>query len=515
MNTIRTELICPRWFITLAISFVLICLPIPALAAPPQAPANTATPLLKEEFDAIVVEAKRHMRQEDPVGKDWYSLDREKLARLLSMPEFAALDDDIKPPLIDQAGAWELMPFESPSEALAMWARWYPEKNIGKPVTRDTRNMVISPVSFHADEKWADEAGAMIALLNCLPPPYWAVYHEEPLLWAMETNAVGLPNGLDFGMCVRKQKEELGSSPWPSLPDTKRGKTSANVLEKKLSAYLLQHRCSRKGADNCLLLLHSLLSLNQRPEQLVAILKTLEPEFALTDEVKIPDTFQGKAGSLSTEEFETLQTIRRVILRKAIFLTAKLPVLLQTGEKWPHDELEKDMRLLINLTVTLEQMDVIQAGLSPNLKLGVRDFVDPWATLDRGKAMEPALPRLLNKLGQEYAQTIDCDLAQHVYNNLPLQFWYAYALEKIEHEQTSCSVMPYQWIAQVYAKAVQQKQPKLLEPIQGLRKFIQSKGQSAIRDEIVTHLGANCAKIKTPAARDPWKICEARVKNLK
>jgi hypothetical protein len=96
------------------------------------------------------VEARRRLRHEDPVGQRWYSLDRSKLARLLQMPDFVALHDRTKAPFIDQAGAWELMPFSKPSEAQAMWARWYPDRGIDKVVGPNDRT-VEPPHVFYAD----------------------------------------------------------------------------------------------------------------------------------------------------------------------------------------------------------------------------------------------------------------------------------------------------------------------------------------------------------------------------
>jgi hypothetical protein len=500
MNTLLQK----RWLILLTVGIGLCCVHVRVSAAPEQARATAAAPLNKTEFDAAVAEARRRMRHEDPVGETWSALDRDKLARLLQMPDFAALGDSIKAPFIDQAGAWELMPFSRPSEAQAMWARWYPNRGIDKPVGPNDRS-VESPHVFYADEKWAPEAGAMIALLRCLPAAAWHVQHQEPMLWVMERHSSwDVPNTHDFGMCVRKQRED-GGPPWRTSPDTPRGKVSASVLEKKFSEYLLDHRCSGKGPDSCLVLLHALQSLSPQHDKLVAILKALEPEFALAEEVEIPDALKDRRGSLTDAEFKAIMAQRRIAVRKAIFLTAKLPVLLQKPSEWPADELEQTLRVLLKLTLTMQRTAAIQAVLGDGLALGGWPFSSPWARLPNGGTMLP-VAQTLTKLGREYAQPSGCDLANSHVGDLPAPFWIGYGLEKLEKEQTSCGAFSsYTEVAKLYAAAAKENKPQLLEPIGELRKFLDKEGPA--RDDVVNALGPDCPKAGEAAQPDPWNVC--------
>lgn len=497
------------------------------LAASAHAARNASTPLSKAEFDAVVAEARRVAAAQGGILPDqrvppkWRSLDRGKLARMLQMPEFAALDDDTKAPLIDQAGAWELMPFDSPSEALAMWARWYPHRGIDKPIS-PYRDDVHRPHVFYADAWWATEAGAMIALFQCLPAAAWYVRHDEPMLWVMEHNTSwDSANAFDFGMCVRKQ-DEGGGSPFSGSPDTRRGKASAAVLEKKLSAHLLKHGCTGEGPDRCLPLLHALISLNPRHAQLPAIIKLIEPEFGLGDEVRIPDSLLAVCGpdtprcgwtDLSEEELALDHEIRRTVLRKIFFLTAKIPVLLDNPSSWPDAEFDKTLGVLLKLTASMSRLEWLDRGRTP-LALGRTEqhfFADPWRLLRQAGGAQPAVARGLTKWGREYGRETGCGLAKLGLKDVPPQFWFAYAIEKLAHEQTTCEAMPYEWTAQLYAQAMKDGKHQALEPIAELRKYMGDEHPDQVRQEIVEGLGQGCPQTANPSGYDPWGVCSARI----
>ncbi|HEY3198551.1 MAG TPA: hypothetical protein VGJ57_11100 [Nitrospirales bacterium] len=476
--------------------------------------ATTGIALSKAEFDAVVAEGRRRTRHEDPVGQPWRALDRDKLARLLQMQEFAALEDSTKAIFIDQAGAWELMPFSSPSEAQAMWARWYPNRGLDKAVGPDDTSVERLHV-FYADAKWGPEAGAMIALFKCLPPAAWRVQHMDPILWVTEHNGRwDVPQTFDFGMCVRRQREDFKDRgfPEPSSPETRRGRTSAAVLEKKLSEYLLKHRCSGKGPDSCLPLLRALRSLNPRHDKLVAIIKALEPDFALDEQVRIPEGLQNRRGNLTAEEFNAVKAQIRIAVRKAIFLNAKLSVLLQRPSEWPPAELERTVRVLLKLTLTTPWKETA-GGQVRLLGLGEQPFASGWWNLPSDAPTAARLGQLLTQLGREYAKPSGCDLVNSYVGDLPPQFWIAYALEKLDREQTSCNALSsYTQVAKLYASAAKQKKPQLLEPIRDLKRFLEKEGPA--QDDVVNALGADCPKTGVSAQPDPWNVCRLVSKAL-
>lgn len=461
----------------------------------------SATPLPPEEINAVVAEAKRRMRGEDPVGRDWQSLDREKLARLMGMSEFVNLPGNVKETLVDQAGAWELMRFDKPSDAMAMWARWYPGR-IDMPVGPLDRSARM-PHAFYADDRWAPESAAMMALFQCLPAAAWNVRHEEPMIWVMEHHeSWDVPNTFDFGQCVRQQKNG-GYVPWPRLPDAPRGKVSAEILEAKFSHYLLQYGCAGQAPDRCLPLLYALQSLNPKHDKLPAILQRIEPDFTLAEELRVPESLRTKRGRLNEAEYDAVHTVRRATMRKAIFLSMKLPVLLERPSDWPASELEKDLRILLKVTMTLHETSALQAVLDDGLDLRRWPFADPWGRVESAPVAEPAR-RALQDLGREAAGEWSCEQT-HGGNDLPAPFWLGYGFAKLARSEPLCRAFSQANVGKLYEKASKEGNPDLLQPITGLKGYLKQPG--AVRDELVEALGAACPDRKK-AANDYWNVCK-------
>ena len=467
--------------------------------------------LSKEEIKEIVIEARRRARHEDPPGSPWVSLDPNKLTQLLKMQEFVQLKDSEKAPLIDQAGAWELMPFDKPSDAQVMWARWYPDRGIDKQVGPEDRT-VYAPQVFYADQYWGKEAGAMIALMRCMPSPVWYVRDQEPMLWTMQRHTSwDQPNVFNFGECVRKQSEE-GRPPGPHSSNTRRGMDSAEILERKISSYLLNHRCSGKGPDSCLPLLHALQSLNPAHKQFTEILRALEPELGLGETISIPEALQQRRGNLEPAEFEQIQTVRREAVRRAIFLTAKLPVLFQAPQEWPAGELETTIRRMLSLSLLLLQTSAIQAVLDDGLDLDRREFSNVWGRLPKNENMPAALSSIMAKLGREYAASSGCNAAVLSLQEPPRTFWIAYSLHKLRQEGTSCGVLVSRLdLAKLYAQTAEKKtgQPGQMDEF---RQFVNKAGPA--RDEVMRALGPACKTIATKRS-DPWGVCRLQIRGKK
>jgi hypothetical protein len=460
----------------------------------------------KARFAAVVAEARRRARQEDPEGQPWETLDRDKLARMSRMPEFAAIDATAKTALIDQAGAWDLLPFDKPSDAQALWAFWFPERGIDKPASDSDRSL-HPPEVFHADAKWGRQAGAQVALMHCLPTPMWYVQHADPMVWAMEHGGGwDQPNVFDFGKCVRMQSDE-GDPPFPSSPLTARGKASAAILEQKLSDYLLAHRCSGKGPDSCLPLLHALASLSPDSDQLPAIVKAIEPDLALATPVLIPPALAGRRGDLSKPESDTVMALRRVAVRRLIFLTAKLPVLMRHPDRWPASELEQTWRTAFDLSMLMHKVTWIQARGDDGLTPERHAFSNPWALLPKDAGLPAATQEIFVKLGRQHAAVSGCDAGGEHISSLPDAFWIAYGIAKLESEHSGCGAFRTNLnMARMYAGAVNGK-PGALTPLAGLRKYLDQPG--AAHDEIISALAAGCpdkGKLKA-GQKDPWNVC--------
>lgn len=493
----------PRWFIVVCYLFLLV----------PPAGAVAPKPLDNGEFAAIVQEA---WQAQDPGSpRAWHVLDRDKLARMLEMPEFAALDDRTKEPLIDQAGAWELMPFDSPASALALWAKWFPQRVVDQGMATDGSALPMTqPTSYYADGRYATGAGALIALLTCYPNAAWYVRHDEPMLWVMEHGASwDQPNAFDFGMCVRKQSEQ-GAPAWIEAPDTERGRRSAEVIERVLSQTLLKLGCTGEGPNRCLPMLHALHSLNPKHDRLPSILKAIEPNFAPLGEITIPAALADRrgpgatrtAGPLTDEELAQVREIARRAMRQAFFLSAKIPVLLDRPGEWPAGEVERTVDALTRLTLGLNRVQRLSEGRSA-LRLGreaERRFADPWGAMMRDGALPAAAEAALRKQGRDLAAAAGCEAPQWQLKDLPSAFWLAFAEAKLVREHTSCGALAFTDVGKRYGAAVQ-GQTEALGAIGGLRRYLDADDAAA--RELVDALAVECPPERGAVVHDPWQVC--------
>ena len=303
---------------------------VPVLHALPEAiPAIQLRPLSTAEFDAALLESKRRNRhqREDAINQPWDSLKPDQLRRMLHMPAFAALSDRSKEPLIDQAGAWNLLTFERPSEALALWAMLFPDRKIEQPIDPKVGTRLPHLHVYRADEPWAIESAATMVMMGCLSPPVWHVYTEDPMLWAMRSNTGWeVPNSFDFGMCVRKSTPATGPGLWSIHTDTAYGRRISAVLEDKFSRLLLRQGCTGKGPDSCLHLMYALASLNPSHPQWPAILDKTASAF-------VPENLP----PIGTTDRATLIAARTALARQNIYLGIRLQVLGHSAAAWPQD----------------------------------------------------------------------------------------------------------------------------------------------------------------------------------
>lgn len=442
-----------------------------------------SSPLSQVDVDAIVAEAQRRADTDVVPSTPWQTLTPDKLARMLPMPDVAKLPYRVRERLIRQAATWDVIPFDKPSDAPSVWARWFPERDIDRPAV-DARPLSSPDLPLIVNESSGPRAGAMMALMTCLPKQQWHVRDDDPLLWAFEhRQAWSLPNSVNFRQCVRQQSEK-GAVAEQNAPETERGTTSAAILERKLTDHLMAHGCRRQGADSCLPLLIALETLNPSNPALVAILMALEPEFV---PAVIPTPGDPRAAL-------------RGAMRKLIFLRAKLPVLLSRERDWPAGELDTSLRAVLALTRSLKAP--LNAGNFPHAEVILGDFWDanPWRQLPGEAAMPAWVARLLTRLGRDSAAAPGCDETPPVTPGMPAFFWIGYAEQKLARERTACGMLGLAEIDRYYAG----HRPDLLEPLRALRRFVDTPGPA--REEIFKELAGVCSR--SPAGHpDPWRVC--------
>lgn len=440
-------------------------------------------PLSQADIDAIVAEAQHRADTDVAPASPWQTLTPDKLTRMLPMPDMAKLPYRVRERLLRQANIWDVIPFDKPSDAPAVWALWFPKQDIDRSAV-DSRPLSSPEPPFMVDAGWGPQAGAMAALVRCLPPQQWHVRDDDPLLWSFEhRQSWFLPNGVNFRQCVRQQSEK-GAVAEPGAPETERGKASAAILERKLAAYLEAHGCRGQGADSCLPLLIALETLNPSNPALVTILKAIEPEFAPAV-IPAPDD---------------PYAARRSAMRKLIFLRAKLPVLLRRERDWPASELDTSLRAVLALTRSLKAP--LNAGGFPHAAVILDYFWDanPWRQLPGETAMPAAVARLLTRLGRDSAAAPGCVETPASVAGMPALFWLGYAEQKLAREHTACGVLDLVHIDSYYAG----NRPDLLKPVSTLRRFVDTPGPA--REEIFEALAGVCSR-SAAGHPDPWRVC--------
>lgn len=454
-------------------SWWLCALPLAACTALAPAPpetisATSAQPLSTAEFDAALLESKRRNRnaREDAIDLPWDALNPDQLRRMLQMPAFAALSDRHKEPLIDQAGAWNLLTFERPSDALAQWAMLFPDRKIGQPIDPQYGTRLPSLHVYRADEPWAMESAATMVMMSCLSPPVWHIYAEDPMLWALRSNTGWeVPNSFDFGMCVRKSTPTDGPGLSRSKPDTEYGHRISAVLEAKFARLLLRQGCTGKGPDSCLHLMYALAALNPSHPQWPAIFDKTAPAF-VPDHLPPSDT-----------------TDRTASARQSIYLGIRLQVLGHSAATWPQDGMGQ-------LRATIDQ--ILSQALAQQTREGMGASF-PAAGND--SALPPALQRALDDWVQDHAAARHCPLPNRLFQSVPPPMALAWSVARMAQSRNTCDALPKQWIAQHYARGD-------TAPIAALRPYLHPK---QVKDN--AWICSRWTDFTRPPPQDPWQLC--------
>lgn len=450
-------------------------------AAPKAIQTTQLLPLSTAAFDAALLESRRRNRhqREDAIDQPWDALNAEQLRRMLQMPAFAALSSSAKEPLIDQAGAWNLLTFERPSDALAQWAMLFPDRKIGQPIDPKIGTRLPHLRVYRADEPWAIESAATMAMMGCLPPPVWHIYAEDPMLWAMRSNTGWeVPNSFDFGMCVRKSTPTNGPGLWRNKPDTDYGRQISAVLENKFFRLLLRQGCTGKGPDSCLHLMYALAALNPSHPQWPAILDTTAPAF-------VPESLPPNG----TTDRATLIAARTAIARQSIYLGIRLQVLGHSAATWPQDGmglLRDTIDQILSQAVAQQALKVVGASFQP---------ADPWNSFRTGSALPPALQRALEDWVREHAPAPHCALPARLFQWVPPPMALAWSVERMAQSRDTCEALPKQWIAQHYARGE-------TAPIAPLRPYLRP---SQVRQN--AWICTRWTDFTRPPPQDPWQLC--------
>jgi len=507
--------------------FILGLLFCAALMASPASRAEGAVPRLsydmpeqpnalpRVEFDAVVAEAReisqrtRQTRDTRSWPARWQHLDRARLAALWRMPEAAGLDESVRVVLLEQAAAWDMLGFERPSEAAALWARVQPRA----PTAAQAALPYASGWTFGA--QWSDEATALRALLGCYPAAAWAASGEASV-WVVQHGGLWTQDWDGFRQCL-----SATVSDWPAKPITDRRRFEAVVaiLKDKFTRELLGDGCGRSGPDSCLVVYDALYSLDRRNPRLPEILRRMQRDVDLDTPIVLTAApaaeaasaaeTPGKKKSKSAKRFaaqsEPLSAADAEFERRIIFLTFKLPVVLAQAQAWPEGELARVLKQAVELSVLSVQLQSLKRGRTPALG---RYFNNPWQWLDAGNAASTGA--VLQAAGEATARKQDCTQQRLESDKLPPAFWRGYALENFRLGRDACSSVLALGLPEVFqaaalaqdAGAAERELAWLAPATAALTK------EGPARTEALDVVAAFCDASTHQRKRDPWQLCE-------
>ena len=475
-------------------------------AATPAAQFSADTPvradaLPQADFDAIVAEATEVASQPRktsvvPLPAHWRTLDRTRLLAVLAMPAFAQIPTSTRGVLLDQAATWDLLAYRRPSDAAALWERLWPRADHVAPGEAPNS----SGIGYEPDPTWSPGAMAITTLFGCFPRMVWGA-PEDPSVWAVRDPVSWQwrnEQGWDgFRDCVPTQF-------WDDTRPTAAGMAALlAVLQAKFGDQLLSDGCSRPGPDSCLLLFQALFSLDRRDPRLGRIIQVMEPAFVDTP-IAMPALAEPEhGGERSPADRQALGVAEAEVLRRTIFLTLKLPVLLREPAAWPTGELSRSLQRAMRLAVQLARIQRLYQGRH---QLFERYYADPWQWVDA--AVDAAVADSQRELGAAYAQHEGCALAELEVKGGTPSFWQGYVLDNLRRGHGDCGRFDELRLAQVYRAAQAAGRggapvPSMhaLAPIAALL-----VAGGALHERALDAMEATCSAGRR-SARDPWGLC--------
>ena len=470
-----------------------------------QQPVDSADPLTAEEMIAITKEADERRQKfpdnrEEPLAPPWKNLTRDKLAKLIASPQFQKVPHfSAHGLLMDQALAWDLVHFQNLSDIKQFFQmvngkRYFPEPDPSE------RSIDSSRIGYVSEASASPEGGALSALAHCTPWAMWVFESQDPVLWALK-HYTSLQEIADFGWCVRKQRDGW-PTPKSSDPDSARGAKSAVIIEDRLSRQLLNHGCSGTGPDQCLGLLLILQSLKPNHPDLAAILRRLDVETEATRPEEIPTGLTGVQGLPHDFLNAQYEKIQQRLWRKGIVLSAKLDHMLSHPQEWTKTEIEHGVDAAVSLMLEGGRISFLKF---PYRYLSDRYIAHPWDHLKVQGAMPAIVAQRLQQFARQAGAQPGCEFGKLApYSPLP-EYWYSYALTKLQRENQECSALPLDWVAAQYISASSKSQRELLDPIAALAPWLSESAEPIVRDAVLSRIENHCPATNWGA--DYWEIC--------
>lgn len=475
--------------------------------------AAAAQPAAPDPLADVAAEARERQRARTPTSQPWRTLTRERLVQLLQGDELARIPRfEGLGPLIDQAGAWDLLRFDKPSDVRAQWWRWSrPQDRTLVDPAAARPSLPSSGFGLVADAGYSDEAGAFVALWNCLPPAAWQVAHQHPMLWALEQGQIwDVPNDFDFGSCVRRQPEGTGVPPPPGT-DTARGQRSARVIADRLVGHLRRSGCSGSGPDDCLVVLHALLSLAPTRAELPGLAAAVLDHHRrqLGELPPRPPVPSARAGQLDPAGQALVLAARRDLMHRVLLLDLALQLQRAhpgTAAPAPPEALT-EVQALVGRQLELDQLQGTHN--LPRLR-ATGHWAPPWRALQRLVDTDARWLGAQRDAVKALAEAGGCGrigaLADGHAGWPDADGWLLVAAQRLRQGLPDCRTLDLAALATGYADAAtwqaRSSRPLAAAGLQGLQVLLGDEAHSSAHVQLLRTLGTAC-----PQAHDPWQAC--------
>lgn len=463
-----------------------------------------AEALAKSDFDAIVAEAQRvaeapRSTSVVPLPSRWTTLDPTRLVAMMSMPGFVEIPNPARGVLLDQAATWDLLSFRRPSDAAVLWERLWPRAAHADPKAAPNGS---EGIGYLPDPTWSVTAKAMSTIFACFPQVAWSS-PEDPAVWALRHPVAwqwqNYSGWEGFRRCVPQ-----GAFFEDTRPDKAGLEALTEMIRAKFSAELLADGCSRPGPDSCMLLFQALFSLDQNDQQLPRFLKLMEPSFHLDETIDLPNiATPGQGRELSSTSLQALYGAETEAMRKNLFLTLKLPVLIRYPGAWPVGELGRVVNQATVLTMTLARIEHLNTSRH---QIFDRYYSSPWQWIDT--TTDASLTDSQRQLGAAYARREACELSDLNTQNTIQSFWQGYVLENIRLGHGDCGRFNELRLAEVYQRAKKGRHAHARSSMDFLQPIADALTKPGPLHELALDaMAETCGKDKNVSASDPWHLC--------
>ena len=269
-----------------------------------------------------------------------------------------------------------------------------------------------------------------------------------------------------------------------------------------------------------LLIYQGLYALDRKNPQLAPILRRMERGFDLGHPVEMPPLGGDVVTAIATAkpakkkhridltdaDRNLLDATLAEVERRKVFITLKLPVLLDHPEAWRRGELDRTLRQAMDLTLLVDRVQSVEHGRA---HLSNLYFSDPWQWVDT--SVDPAINASLRDFGGSYARSVGCESDGLGLGTRLQAFWQGYAIEVIRSGRNvgNCRAVYALRLPEVYQAAMIEKNAAAsardMSVFAPIDTALNSDGD--IRTQALDAMTTTCAARQDPSARDPWKLC--------